>query len=195
MIQYTTAFFVTACIFLVAIIYFIAVCIKTKKAKEKIGGKIVSGLISVLSFLSIALTPVPTPTIYPLEDSVRVYEGIVEIEIKPNDSSPFIHTYYSLDGSDPEDGYIYEGSFIITSSTTVYAKNKFLWRWSEPNKSAYRFESIPITISNGVDPNIDDKFISLNEIGELGKIFLGFIIVIYLLKITLIDGFKNLFRS
>lgn len=150
MIQYTTAFFVTACIFLVAIIYFIGVCIKTKKAKEKIGGKIVSGLISVLSFLSIALTPVPTPTIYPLEDSVRVYEGIVEIEIKPNDSSPFIHTYYSLDGSDPEDGYIYEGSFIITSSTTVYAKNKFWGRWSEPFKSSYRFESIPITYSVSV---------------------------------------------
>lgn len=90
--------------------------------KGKLGRKIISGLISGLSFLSIALTPVPTPTIYPLEDSVRVYEGIVEIEIKPNDSSPFIHTYYSLDGSDPEDGYIYEGSFIITSSTTVYAK-------------------------------------------------------------------------
>ena len=139
MLSFTIVFFITTLIFLVAFTYFIVVCIRTKMKREKIGGKIVSGLVSTVSFLSIALASVPMPTIYPLEDSVRVYEGIVEIKIDPNDSSPFIHTYYSLDGSDLKDGYVYERPFTITSSTTVFARNKFLWRWSEPSRSTYAF--------------------------------------------------------
>lgn len=74
-------------------------------------------------------------------------------------------------------------------------KNKFLGRWSKPFKSSYRFENIPISISNSVDLNIDDKFISLNEIGDLAKILVELIVAVYLLKISIIDGFKNLFRS
>lgn len=119
-----------------------------------------------------------------------MYEGIVEIEIKPNDSSPFIHTYYSLDGSDPEDGYLYESPFIITSSTTVYAKNKFLWRWSEPYRSTYRFESMQNITVNHADYDLSDRLISLDGL------FTGIIIVafsIICLK-AVFDALKNLFK-
>lgn len=194
MISFTIVFILTAIIFIISVIYFIITCIKTKKAKEKIGGKIVSALVSALSFLSIALTPVPKPTIYPLSNDVKIYDGAINIEIDSNDTSPFMHTYYTIDGSDPKGGYVYEKPFTITSSTTVYAKNKFLWRWSEPSKSVYRFESISITISNSANPYMNDKFISLNEIGDLAKIIGGFIIGLCLIKITIVDGIKNLFR-
>lgn len=157
--------------------YFIITLRNSKIEKNNIAGKIISGLVSAASFLSIFVIPVTKPTIYPLEDSVRVYEGIIEIEIKPNDSSPFIQTYYSLDGSDPEDGYIYEDSFIITTSTTVYAKNKFFGRWSEPSKSTYKFESIPITYSSELDLLISDKLPSARELLDF-TIFIVFVAII-----------------
>lgn len=190
MISFSTVFFVTAIIFFVALTYLIVICIKTKMAKEKISSKIISGLVSAISFLSIALTPVPSPTIYPLEDNVKVYEGIVEITINPNDSSPFIHTYYSLDGSDQNTGNVYEDSFVITSSTTVFARNKFLWRWSEPTKSAYRFESMQNITVNHLDYDLNDRLISLNELTE---IFAYLVVGGIFLKLA-IDGLKNIMK-
>ena len=87
MISFTIVFILTAIIFIISVIYFIITCIKTKKAKEKIGGKIVSALISALSFVSIALNPVPKPTIYPLSNDVKIYDGTIKIEIDSNDTS------------------------------------------------------------------------------------------------------------
>lgn len=133
----------------------------------------------------------PAPVILPLDNETRIYSDNAKITIE----SDGFDIYYSLDGSEPQNGKKYEEPIIITSSTTVSARSKFMWKWSELSQSAYKFESIPITISNSVDSYIDDKFISLNEIGDLAKIFGGLAISIYILKITIIDGFKNLFRQ
>lgn len=132
----------------------------------------------------------PTPVILPLDNETRIYSDNAKITIE----SGGFDIYYSLDGSDPQNGIKYEEPIIITSSTTVSAKCKFLWKWSEPSQRAYRFESIPITISNSTNPYVDDKFISLNEIGDLAKIFVGLAVAAYLLKIAIIDGLKNFFR-
>lgn len=191
-------FIITSILPIVLLIIAVFLSIKarmTAKDKDSKRDKTIALITALCSLLSLGIIHVPSPNIYPLDNEVRVYEGKAEVIIESDNSVPFLHTYYSLDGSDPKNGNIYNGSFTISKSTTVVAKNRFLhfW-WSEPSRSTYRFENIPITSSNSVNPYIDDKFISLNEIRDLIKIFVGFIIVIYLFKITLIDGFKNLFR-
>lgn len=146
------------------------------------------GSLGLTIYFGINIKP-PAPVILPLDNETRIYSDSAEIIIE----SGGFDIYYSLDGSDPQNGKKYENPIIITNSTTVSARSKFLWRWSEPTKSAYRFESIPITISNSVDSNIDDKFISLNELGDLAKIFGGLAVAGYLLKMGK-DGLKDLFR-
>lgn len=94
-------------------------------------------------------------------------------------TSPFIDTYYTVDGSDPKGGYVYEKPFTITSSTTVYAKNKFLGRWSEPAKSVYRFESIPITYSGELDLLISDKLPSARELLDYAIYGIIFALIIW----------------
>ncbi len=175
------------------IVAFFFLCRAFKHAEDKsnrfnILATIVSLFLTIYFGINIKL---PVPIILPLDNETRIYSENAIITIE----SGGFDVYYSLDGSDPKNGKEYEEPIIITSSTTVVARNKFLLWWSEPYKSAYRFESIPITISNSVNLNTDDKYISLNEIYDLVKIIVGLIVAVYLLKISIIDGFKNLFRS
>ena len=97
-----------------------------------------------------------------------MYDGAAEVSF---DTSPLLTTYYSLDGSDPKDGYKYTGKFKISETTTVVAKNRFLYIfWSKPEHSTYRFESVQNTIVTYVDENID--YLSIKQI-----LFLSFIVL------------------
>lgn len=118
---------------------------------------------------------IPIPTIYPLDNEAKVYSGTANATISTI-KLPFFHTYYSLDGSDPEDGYIYENSIPITKTTTVCAKTKFLIFWSNLSQSTFRFENIQNIPVNHVDNNTD-KHISVEDF------FICLIIVLFLRSI------------
>lgn len=112
-------------------------------------GLIISPFFTLLTLL----TAVPSPTIYPLNNDARVYIGTADVYIE---TSPLFTTYYSLDGSDPRDGYIYTGKFTIAETTTVVARNRFLYFfWSKPEDNTYRFESVQNTAVTYVNGNID----------------------------------------
>lgn len=111
-------------------------------------GLIISPFFTLLTLL----TAVPSPTIYPLNNNARVYIGTADVDIE---TSPLFTTYYSLDGSDPKDGFIYTGKFTITETTTVVARNRFLVFWSKPEDNTYRFESVQNTAVTYVNGNID----------------------------------------
>lgn len=106
---------------------------------------------------------VPAPTVCPLNSEAKIYEGELKITIDTI-KFPFLKTYYSLDGTNPEEGYIYKEPFTISETTTIVAKNKFLWEWSEPDRRTYRFETIPITYSGELDLLISDKLPSVNDL-------------------------------
>lgn len=142
------------------------------------------GSLVLTIYFGINIKP-PVPVILPLDNDTRIYSDSAEITIE----SGGFDIYYSLDGSDPKNGRKYENPIIITNSTTVSARSKFLWRWSEPNKSAYRFESIPITISNNT---VNDKlWISADEL--VNFLFIGFwvIIIVFGILKNFIKNVKN----
>lgn len=90
--------------------------------------------ISFIMYLNITL---PAPTIFPLDYEAQTYAGETEITIE---EYKWIDTYYSLDGCDPKYGDIYENAIIITESTVVSARNKFLWIWSDIKSNAYKYK-------------------------------------------------------
>ena len=164
--SFITALALCVIFFFVSIILGIIVAWERKKEKKskirtiKRKKENILTLISVLGLifspfftLLTLITAVPSPTIYPLNNDARVYTGTADVYF---DTSPLLTTYYSLDGSDPKDGYIYTGKFTITETTTVVARNRFLYIfWSKPEDNTYRFESVqntPVTYVNG---NID----------------------------------------
>lgn len=118
-------------------------------------------IMTVISLIFTAFTSfyalfnsVPPPTIYPLNNEARVYDGSADVIIE---SYPIFSIYYSLDGSDPKNGKIYKDSFTITETTTVVAKNRFLhFFWSKEDKNTYRFENMQTMTVNSVDNNSDD---------------------------------------
>lgn len=94
---------------------------------------LISAVIAILSYVNIT---VPIPTILPLNNETETYIDSVEITIK-SDKSFLIKTYYTLDGTDPKNGELYKDIFSVSKSTTVCARNKFLWMWSEPEERPY----------------------------------------------------------
>lgn len=150
-----------------------------------IGSTIFSAAVTLIGLLCIN---VPTPTIYPLNSEAKIYEGELKITIDTI-KFPFLNTYYSLDGTNPEDGYIYNGMFTINESTTVVAKNKFLIWWSEPSKSTYKFENIPITYSGELDLLISNKLPSANELLEYA---ITIIIILAIIWNIIRNGLRNI---
>ena len=182
-------------IFLLIVTIFLSIKARNAaKDKDTKRERTIAIISAVCSLLSLGIIHVPAPTIYPLDNEVRVYEGKAEVIIESDDSIPFLHTYYSLDGSDPKNGSIYKGSFTITKSTTVVAKNRFLhfW-WSEPFKSTYKFGDAQNVIVNNSDLLLSDDFISVDA---LLKFIIGLIFGILCIKIAIgfiKDFFKSLF--
>ena len=132
---------------------------------------------------------VPSPTIYPLDNDAKIYSGSVKITM---DSYPFIKTYYSLDGSDPKDGYIYEGAITITKTTTVSAINKFQFGgWSKIEQSTFRFENMQITYSGYANALIEEGHRAIDGFVELlFKIFLVVVVLVALFR-SLINRIKG----
>ena len=129
---------------------------------------LIASIFSAFGTFYTLFTSVPSPTIYPLNNEARVYDGTAEVYF---DTSPLLTTYYSLDGSDPKDGYKYTGKFTITETTTVVARNRFLYIfWSKPEHSTYKFENVQNTIVTYVDENID--YLSIKQI-----LFLSFFVL------------------
>ena len=95
---------------------------KRKKENRSLLISVLGSIFSAIVMIYTLLNSVPVPTIYPLDNEAKVYNETVKISISSN---PLLKTYYSLDGSDPKDGYIYEDDFIITEITTISVKNKF----------------------------------------------------------------------
>lgn len=62
-----------------------------------------------------------------------------------------METYYTLDGTNPKNGELYNDTIIISKPTTVCAINKFLWLWSDIQISSY-------TINNS-NENDDDNIV------------------------------------
>ena len=152
-------------LFFVSIILGIIAWERKKEKKNKIRPikRKKENILTLISVLGLTLTPfftlltlltaVPSPTIYPLNNEARIYTGTADVYI---DTSPWFTTYYSLDGSDPKDGYIYTGKFTITETTTVVARNRFLYIfWSKPEDNTYRFESVQNTAVTYVNEYID----------------------------------------
>ena len=88
-----------------------------------------------------------------MNNESQIYTDQVEISIEqPN----YIKAYYSLDGSEPMQGNKYEHPIVITKSTTVVARNKFLGFWSESSERAYIFEKEK-NDTNEQSPSQDDS--------------------------------------
>lgn len=126
---------------------------KRKKENYSVLLSFCSAIFSIFVMFFTLLNSIPVPTIYPLENKTNIYNGTVEVTINSN---PLLKTYYSLDGSDPMDGYLYETSLIITQPTTITARNKFLLWWSDISKSEY--EQIINVDINITDEDVDQNF-------------------------------------
>lgn len=200
MILFITALIMT----IVATIVFIFLTIKaySKKKNNKRNRKIISFddskrkkdnyslfisvcgfFVSVIGVILTLLFAVPAPTIYSLDNEARVYNETAKVIIK---SYPFLTTYYTLDGSDPEFGYAYEDAFTIAKTTTVSAKNKFLIFWSGLSQNTFRFENVQNITVNNVSSDADDHL-------TLEGLFI-YIIIILMLVIGLVSeirGSKN----
>lgn len=115
-------------------------------------GTLFSILFSLVSYMNI---DVPKPNIFPLNNDTQTYTGNLTIEITSDDNT--LDIYYSIDGTDPKYGELYENSIIISESATVAARTKFLWWWSDISKSSYRFGNIQNITDNNVDNNLNDQ--------------------------------------
>ena len=128
---------------------------KNRKNKTTEITAIFSALAGVASF---ALINLPSPVIYPLDNETKEYNKEEEIIIE---SYELFETYYSTNGKDPKEGNKYESPFVITDSTTITARNKFLCWWSDISKSAYIFKNDNENIKQEIQD--DDENYSMQE--------------------------------
>lgn len=183
MISFIVTLIITIIIFITGIILTIIACNRNKKRNGKTTSiknrnkdiiiAIASAFFATLSFIAMLYTlfnSIPTPTIYPLDNDAKVYSGTAKVDIS---AYPLLTTYYSLDGSAPENGNIYEGTFTITKTTTVSAKNRFLIFWSDLSQNTFRFEDAQNITVNRVDNNTDEH-ISVQDIFTYALVFLIF---------------------
>ena len=99
-----------------------------------------SALVVLISLFNIT---VPMPVILPLSSNTKKYADNLEVTIKSN-KYDLLETYYTLDSTDPEDtGKIYKGAITVSEPVTIYARNKFLWKWSDIAQSSYDFIEEP----------------------------------------------------
>lgn len=137
-------------------------------------------IFSIFSMLWTLLDAIPVPTIYPLDNEAKLYDGPAEVYI---DSYPLLTTYYTIDGSNPEYGDTYKNTFTVTKTTTVSAKNRFLVFWSELSQNTFRFENAQnITVNHAVN-NPNDNMTSED--------IFTYCIIIIMLLIVLVSAIKG----
>lgn len=118
---------------ILAIIFLIISFLNETSNKYNILASIFLAFITLISILNINI---PKPIITPINTE---HDGEIEITIE---SIPIFKTYYSLDGSDPKDCEIYNGSFTLRNSTTVCARNRFLWWWGDFDYKTYTIRHV-----------------------------------------------------
>lgn len=104
---------------------------------EKKRGAIISAVLTVFgAVIQWINMDIPSPQIYPLNNEMPL--GSYEyINIKANDG---LKIYFTLDGSDPKYGELYTNEIKIESNTTIAARTKFIFWWSDIQKSYYKIE-------------------------------------------------------
>jgi uncharacterized protein YkwD len=103
------------------------------KKKYDIWASIFSAFATLVSILNISI---PKPTIYPLNGETLIHVNEVEIYFMSKGNNLF-EVYYTLDGTEPQNGIKYNEPFTIHETTTISARNKFFVFWSDINKSQY----------------------------------------------------------
>lgn len=178
---------------LVAIILAVISFFKEGKSNKFSIGSTIFSLVATI--IGAACFDVPTPTIYPLNSDAKIYNGELEIIIEAI-KFPFLETYYSLDGTNPEEGHIYKDPFTISESTTIVAENRFLYFWwSKPDRRTYKFETIPITFSGELDLLINDKLPSANELLDYLVFFIILVAIIYSVVRKAIHNIRDQIRN
>lgn len=152
---------------LLAIIFYLStiICMIREKIKKK--NAIFSAMAAVFcTFINVIASmnvEIPPPTIYPLDNETNTYAEEIEICIVSDEYNLF-ETYYSLDGTEPKDGNKYDDVVTIGESTTVSARNKYLWMWSDLARSAYRFEKIGNNGTSNSSYENSDEFEEKNNV-------------------------------
>lgn len=171
-----------AIITIVSLCLFIMSIIKndTKKTKKlEVFLFIISTFMSIIIYQNITIPP---PTIYPLDSETQTYNKFVLVTIESNEQG-FLKPYYSLDGSEPKNGEKYNSPIKIEKSTTVCARNKFLWWWSKIEKTPYKFtedteeRTPPITANEKKYLNFIQKYMSNDNKQIFVKALDDFVIV------------------
>lgn len=131
---------VFATIFLLLTIVFALIsCIKNGEDKNSNRATLFSALASLSMLFS---THIPKPEIFISDNTTATNEN--EIIIVINSDNRIFKTYYSLDGTNPKNGIEYEKEIYISNPTTIHAKNKFLFLWSETEKESFLYERLYI---------------------------------------------------
>lgn len=106
-----------------------------------------SAFVSGVSYMNITVL---SPIILPVNNETSNYTDSIDITIESEESS-LLQTYYTLDGTDPKEGKIYKDTITISESATICARNKFLWKWSEPVERPYIISSVNDKVNKNVD--------------------------------------------
>lgn len=121
-----------------------------EEGKYSVMASLASAILALILLFNIEVSK---PIIEPLDYDIKNYETDIDITIS-SEEPKYFKIFYSLDGADPKFGNIYSDKIIISKSTTVCARCKFLWKWSEISKNTYKFTETP-TIKNSDENNID----------------------------------------
>lgn len=135
---------ITSVVFSIFVIIFFIITVISIIKGDNTTGTILSSIASILSAGITIITSlnidVPKPIILPLNNESQIYIEDTEITIT-SDEPDFLTIYYTTNGHDPKDGKVYESGITISESTTICARNKFLFWWSEISKSGYNLEN------------------------------------------------------
>lgn len=129
---------VLAIVFAIISFIFFIIAFFVEKAKYSIIAAFASAIVSSIFLFNIKISE---PIIEPLDNEIQIYESDVSVTVKSEE--PFFKIYYSLDGTDPKFGSVYEDTIILSQSTTVCARCKFFWMWSNINQNTYKFKDLP----------------------------------------------------
>lgn len=115
-----------------------------KMIKKRKNAQLSTTITSLLGALGTLITflcsiTLPVPSIKPYNgETLPIDTKELEITIE-SERDPIFEIYYTLNGDDPKDGDLYEGTFKIYKASTVCARSKFLWWWSDSVERNYIF--------------------------------------------------------
>ena len=113
------------------------ICFTVAFFREKSKYSAIAGLASaIVSFILLFNIDISKPIIEPLDNEIKTYETDVNVTIS-SEVPNYFTIYYSIDGTDPKYGNLYKDTIALSESTTVCARNKFLWMWSDIAKTSY----------------------------------------------------------